>query len=144
MLKQKWARLPKTPDAGGNYCCSGCKQWKSPTEFNKNKGQKSGLNYLCKPCARDKVREYNLPTKYGITISTYAAMLLAQDGKCACCGTQFVVDGKKTDRACVDHNHKTGEVRSLLCGRCNLAAGNVQDSSEMAKKLVVYLEQWKC
>lgn len=144
MLKRDWGRVAKEADVQGRYRCSKCRDWKPPEHFNKNSTQKSGLNYMCRPCANTNVRRYNLPTKYGISVATYAEMLLAQGGKCACCGLQFNMEGRKTDRPCVDHNHKTKEVRSLLCGRCNLAAGNVLDSSERAEKLAGYLKKWGC
>jgi hypothetical protein len=55
------------------------------------------------------------------------------------------MEGRNTaERLCVDHNHKTGAVRALLCGRCNLAAGNVLDSSERAMQLAKYLSMWNC
>ena len=144
MLKRDWGRVAKQTNADGNYRCSKCRMWKAPDQFNKNKHQKSGLNYMCRPCANTYVRGYNLPTKYGITAANFAEMLLSQGSKCACCGNQFVMEGKKTDRPCVDHNHKTGEVRALLCGRCNLSAGNVLDSSERAMQLADYLRKWNC
>ena len=112
--------------------------------FSKNKTQTTGINYACKKCMSVKAREYNLPVKYGITAAKFAEMLIAQGSKCACCGEQFILEGNKTDRPCVDHNHTTGKVRDLLCGRCNLAAGNVLDSSEYAKKLMDYLKKWDC
>jgi hypothetical protein len=93
---------------------------------------------------RDQSRKHNLPAKYGITAGKFAEMLLSQGGKCACCGNQFKVEGKSFERPCVDHNHASGEVRNLLCGRCNLAAGNVMDSSAMAEKLASYLKKWNC
>ena len=144
MLKRDWGRVPKVPDASGNYRCSQCREWKPPAEFNKNKQQRSGLNYMCRTCSNVHSRKYNLPTKYGITSADFATMLLQQSGKCACCGLQFVMEGAKSERPCVDHNHTTGEVRALLCGRCNLAAGNVLDSSERAQQLAEYLKRWGC
>lgn len=93
---------------------------------------------------RVSVRKYNLPAKYGITPAQYAEKLLAQGGKCACCGVAFSMDGKASERPCVDHNHTSGEIRDLLCGRCNLAAGNVKDSSLKAEQLAAYLKKWKC
>ena len=144
MLKRDWGRVAKTSDAEGRYRCSNCRDWKLPIEFNKNRQQKSGLNYSCRLCATMSVRKYNLPIKYGITTAKFAEMLLLQGGKCACCNDQFAMEGKKTNRPCVDHNHNTGEVRSLLCGRCNLAAGNVFDSSQRAEQLATYLRIWKC
>jgi Zn finger protein HypA/HybF involved in hydrogenase expression len=89
-------------------------------------------------------RKYNLPAKYGITAAQFAEKLLLQGGKCACCGAMFNMEGKHSERACVDHNHTTNEVRDLLCGRCNLAAGNVSDSSLRAEQLAAYLKKWNC
>ena len=143
-VKRDWGRVAKKPNEEGNYRCSKCRVWKAPSEFNKAKNQKSGLSYACRACMQVDVRKHNLPSKYGITAAQFAEKILAQGGKCACCRNQFKMDGTKTERPCVDHNHNTNEVRDLLCGRCNLAAGNVQDSSEKAKQLAAYLEKWKC
>jgi hypothetical protein len=144
VLKRDWGRVAKQADEQGRYRCSRCREWKEPAQFNKNRNQKSGLHYMCRPCANVHVRKHNLPTKYGITAARFAEMLLGQGGKCACCDAQFNMEGKKTERPCVDHNHRTGEVRALLCGRCNLAAGNVLDSSARAIQLAKYLRAWNC
>lgn len=143
-VKRDWGRLPKVPNEDGHYRCSKCREYKPPSQFNKSKNQKSGLSYACRACMKTEVRNYNLPSKYGITTAQFAEKLLAQGGKCACCGGQFQFEGYKADRPCVDHNHNTGEVRDLLCGKCNLAAGNVSDSSVKAMQLAKYLEKWKC
>jgi len=47
----------------------------------------------------------------------------SQDGKCAICGKQF----QTPFNARVDHNHRTGEVRGLLCHRCNVGLGYIED-----------------
>ena len=143
-VKRDWGRVRKEANASGHYRCSKCREWKLPTEFNKNKNQKSGLNYACKSCMRLETRKYNLPAKYGISSAVFAEKLLAQGGKCACCEVTFVFEGVRNTRPCVDHNHATKEVRDLLCGRCNLAAGNVADSSLKAEQLAAYLKKWKC
>ncbi len=142
--KRDWGRVPKAPDALGRYRCSKCREWKHASEFNRNKQQLSGLSYACRLCMRVDVRKYNLPAKYGITPAIFAEMLLKQGGKCACCGVSFRMEGKASERPCVDHNHSTGGVRELLCGRCNLAAGNVSDSSARAEQLAAYLRKWAC
>lgn len=41
---------------------------------------------------------------------------------------------------CVDHNHTTGDVRGLLCRRCNMVIGNVEESKELLTTLIDYLE----
>jgi hypothetical protein len=93
-VKRDWGRNPKSPNQNGLYRCSKCRDWKDPSEFNKNKKQKSGLNYACRVCMKADTRKYNLPAKYGITAAKFAEMLLAQGGKCACCGEQFKMEGK--------------------------------------------------
>ncbi len=142
--KRTWGRHPKSADEHGRYRCSKCREWKLPEMFNKNKNQVSGLNYACKTCTKTQTQKYNLPAKYGISAAQFAEKLLAQGGKCACCGTPFEFEGVRNTRPCVDHNHTTNEVRDLLCGKCNLAAGNVGDSSTKAEQLAAYLKKWKC
>ena len=63
-------------------------------------------------------RNSNYQRKYGITLTQYEDMLQQQEGKCAICNT-----APKKRRLAVDHNHKTGELRQLLCIRCNHAIG---------------------
>lgn len=142
--KRTWGRNPKAADEQGRYRCSKCHEWKMPEFFSKNKNQVSGLNYACKPCAKVQTRKYNLPAKYGISSAQFAEKLLSQGGKCACCGVSFEFEGNRNNRPCVDHNHTTNEVRDLLCGKCNLAAGNVADSSLKAEQLAAYLKKWNC
>jgi hypothetical protein len=52
----------------------------------------------------------------GVTDAEYDRLLAAQGGGCAICGNP-----PKTRRLHVDHDHKTGRVRGLLCHRCNRA-----------------------
>jgi Autographiviridae endonuclease VII len=61
--------------------------------------------------------------KNGITQGEYAIMLSKQGYKCAIC--RRLQQGGI--RFCVDHNHRTGEVRGLLCTQCNRAIGNFED-----------------
>lgn len=64
---------------------------------------------------KTKLREFNLKKKYGLTVEEYDQMLADQDGHCAICP----VEPTPTKRLAVDHCHKTGKVRSLLCHTCN-------------------------
>jgi DNA-directed RNA polymerase subunit RPC12/RpoP len=81
-----------------------------------------------------------LKREYGLTIEAYTAMLQLQFYKCAACGDKFdpeIIKGK----VCVDHDHKTGKLRELLCHRCNVTLGNVNDEVERLEKLIAYLKK---
>jgi hypothetical protein len=71
---------------------------------------------------KSAARKSELKRKYGITEAEYFDMLDKQQGKCAICECE--PQGK--DFA-VDHNHKTGEVRGLLCSNCNTGIGLLGD-----------------
>ena len=137
-------RKRKTPNDRGEYQCSKCNQWKPPSEFNKNKQQTSGLSHACRDCLLDMTRGYNLEKKYGISVDTYNQMLYEQKSRCDCCGVELIDKGSYNTRPCIDHNHKTGEVRSLLCPKCNLAIGNLNDDSSYALMAYKYLEKHSC
>src|SRR3989304_573545 len=63
--------------------------------------------------------------KYGLSVDGYNAILKAQGGACAICKKP-----PKKRRLNVDHNHKTGRIRGLLCFRCNYGLGWFQDDGE--------------
>ena len=135
----------KKPNQKGEWKCATCNEWKPPTAYNKNKSQKSGLHYACRECAKNHVRKYNLPAKYKISIDHYDSLLAEQLSKCDICKTPLVDKSDiYNERPVIDHNHKTGEVRNLLCNKCNLALGNMNDSSEYAYELYQYLTKWGC
>ena len=83
--------------------------------------------------------------KYGMTPEDYFEMLRAQGGKCAICGTEECGTGA---RFSVDHDHSCCEKpktcgrcnRGLLCRTCNVGIGNLQDSIEILKNAITYLE----
>ena len=85
--------------------------------------------------------------KYGMTEDDYQRMFKKQKGVCAICKKQeytrvasFVKGNKNIQRLSVDHDHKTGKVRGLLCFSCNRALGYFKDSKEMLKDAIVYLD----
>ena len=79
-------------------------------------------------------RKYQL-CKFGITLADYDKMLNNQNGVCAICGKVNLT----RRRLAVDHNHKTGKVRGLLCGKCNKAIGLFEDNPEILGKAIKYL-----
>ena len=81
---------------------------------------------------------YSLKRRYGITSEDYGNMLEAQDNKCAICRIAKCKTGRNF---AVDHDHKTGKVRALLCGNCNQGIGGLQDDPELLRKAALYLER---
>ncbi len=71
--------------------------------------------------------------KYGLTLEQIEQMRLDQNNQCKTCKREFV----KTPH--VDHNHKTGEVRGLLCGPCNRALGLLQENIETLQNMISLL-----
>jgi hypothetical protein len=66
-------------------------------------------------------------------------MFTAQNGCCAICETHA---GKGGDKLCVDHDHATGQVRGLLCGRCNTGLGQFKDSVPNLTRAISYLKRF--
>lgn len=112
--------------------CLRCRQLLPATAYYPDHGTKCGLHSVCKECLRWRSRE----EKYGITREVYEAMLEAQNGCCKICGGQ---DSCEFQDFVVDHNHKTGTVRGLLCSRCNHALGHAKDAPELLLKMACYV-----
>lgn len=75
---------------------------------------------------------------FGITMVDYNRMLKEQNGVCAIC---FKECGRHL-RLSVDHCHKTGKVRGLLCMRCNLALGALDDNVDRMRMALKYMENF--
>lgn len=104
------------------------------------RGCLDGLQGTCRVC-KEKDRVIR---NYGeIDIE---AMLIAQNGKCAICEDELHLLSRgrgDRQRACVDHNHKTGQVRGLLCRVCNAALGKFLDDVLRLMKAVNYLNRYE-
>lgn len=97
---------------------------------NKNKKETSMRWHKENP---DKVRNYNLVKNFGITIEQYRQMEKDQNGVCLIC--------KQVENTLhVDHNHDTGEIRGLLCGRCNRGLGMFRDNTLLLLEAIKYLD----
>lgn len=140
--------------------CSACHLWLPLSRFGFAKTTRDGLHCHCKTChvrrtlermTPEKARDRNYRTNYGITAKQYDRMLAQQNGVCACCG-EPETDGPqgrsapkmresgKVANLAVDHDHKTGDVRALLCGKCNKALGIMMEDPERIQKLKEYAE----
>lgn len=106
--------------------CNKCLETKPAWMFNYDASKVDGLSTSgCRKCQAerhsewrkknpDTIRNANLQRSYGISVSEYEIILLAQNGVCALCGRP-----PTSKRLAVDHDHNTGEIRALLCHSCN-------------------------
>ena len=120
--------------------CTGCKHELPISEFQVDVQKADGLSTRCKRCRADQ----KLRSAYGITIDDYEAMLLAQGGRCAICGTDEPGGARHMVRWVVDHDHSTGKVRALLCHSCNFGLGKFHDDPELLRRAADYLEKHSC
>lgn len=81
-----------------------------------------------------KYRRTYLLRRYGITVEEYERILARQGGVCAICKKK-----PKGRYLCVDHCHRTGRIRGLLCSRCNTAIGQFEDNPEYTDAATIYL-----
>lgn len=125
--------------------CRTCGLTLDATHFGRNGSSSDGLRNHCKSCCarkiasyrrehKDKTRESNLKCAYGLTLADYNTMLDNQGGLCAVCGRS--PDGGVLQ---VDHCHRTGIVRGLLCRACNVALGMMEDDESRIQALQYYV-----
>ena len=127
--------------------CHKCKNTIPISEFYKDKNQKDGLAHYCKYChlkykntikGKTSRRNTNLKNNYNITINDYDQILESQNYVCKICKTN---SPGGQGRFHVDHDHKTGKVRGLLCDLCNHGLGNFKDSISTLSKAIQYLSE---
>jgi len=133
--------------------CSRCKLDLPMNEFYRSNRRVNGLQGNCKKCSneakkssrrknfehRKEVRRIQrIKSKYGITDNDRHDMFCDQNGKCLICG----IDYKKLKRGLViDHDHKTNEIRGLLCSNCNTGLGYFKDNPDFLIKASEYLNK---
>lgn len=115
--------------------CKSCRRLLTVDNFTSNAVARNRIDYNCKEC---KALIHKCHT-YNITPEQYFVMLAAQAGVCAICHRP-PTNGRDWH---VDHNHETGQVRALLCGRCNTAIGQFRDDPALCRAAADYLEQYR-
>lgn len=127
--------------------CSKCKIPKTLNEFHKAKHSNDGYNNYCKECRRSyqnlrydykKAKDWELQRKYGITFDQFVELYDLQKGCCEICG-KFLPLKEAYEGPRIDHNHKTGKVRGILCIKCNNLLGQAEDNVLILSNAIKYL-----
>lgn len=110
--------------------------------FSKNRDEINAKARAWAKANREQVRKYaliaRLRTKYKLTLDAYVALLQSQNNKCAICLSPLMLQGKNTH---VDHDHKTGRVRGVLCRACNTGLGLAKENLSTIENMGLYLKK---
>ena len=139
--------------------CNKCGVQKPLSEFVKDKSRKDGINSCCKICRKQydiknksnrnnyvsknrekilrQVLDYSYKRKYGISLDHKNSMIQKQNGLCDICNKKM----EGSNDFCVDHCHNTNEIRGILCRKCNLGIGHLDDSIDLLKSAIKYLKK---
>lgn len=135
--------------------CPKCGEVKPIEDFARYSASRGGKPSYCKPCKMILQRQWRANgrnrdpetsfqrhlrascAKFGITVETYQETLVAQGGVCAICKER--ASAYNAVRMALDHNHRTGKFRALLCGPCNTGLGMFQDDEIRLRTAAEYL-----
>jgi hypothetical protein len=128
--------------------CYNCKETKPKSKFHKHSSTKDGVQVYCAECANNykkqwrkenkiSVADSRLKSRYKINTQTKENMIQKQDNKCEICENELI-----SKYTVIDHCHKTGNVRGILCGSCNTMLGFSKDSIKNLKSAQKYLEKY--
>ncbi|NUQ96740.1 MAG: recombination endonuclease VII [Streptomyces sp.] len=125
---------PKDDVPAGHKRCRGCDEVRPHSEWHR-KG--AGWASRCKACRAAAAPAQHLLRKYGLTEVERDELITSQGGVCCIC-----LSAPATH---VDHCHKTGRVRGVLCFNCNSGLGLLRDDPEAMNRAADYLEgnAWK-
>jgi hypothetical protein len=139
--------------------CNTCGEWKPPSDYRNPKGTRPAKCQACRweidqarykrrhernwsnPEYREKHKlryRYNTLVRRGAKFEDWQEFLdwgAKEDCGCEICGS--------FNKLCIDHDHKTGRVRGILCQGCNQAIGCVSESGDRLQKAIGYLQRFE-
>lgn len=125
--------------------CSKCQKEKPETEFFLDRRRLGAFRAECKVCHNswsksyahknpERIRAAQRKHRYGMPPSEFNQLFTAQSGRCAICGSPSALD--------VDHCHRSGKIRGLLCRQCNQAIGLFRESTKLLESAKRYLNKF--
>lgn len=139
--------------------CVGCGEYKDLSAYAPNgKTRKGTQKYRsrCRDCeskrqyrirsvktnkdryTTDRLKGYRVKHSFGITYEDWVNLMESSEWKCEICGRTIETSGRTL---AVDHCHKTGRIRGVLCQRCNCAIGLMNDDPAILQNAIQYLHK---
>ena len=112
----------------GLLWCYLCRSWLAIDSFGVDRSRWHGHQSVCRPCANHKHTAW----QYGISVGE-ARHIRSGSAACEICGRRRKLE--------VDHDHRTGRIRGLLCSRCNTGLGQFLDDPDLLWHALRYLEE---
>lgn len=137
----EFVRTKRSKNGYGSECLR-CNHDRSRawTAENRDRKRERGIEYRSRPEVQRRRHNRLVQKKFGISLDDYDELFAAQDGRCAICrNTETQIRGGGPRRLAVDHDHSTGQVRALLCSKCNIGIGQFDDDPERMLAAVAYL-----
>jgi len=154
-FNQKGFYTDKRASDGLSSRCKGCHDDSTRRWRKRNPEKYAATNWRCRKRNPEKYAELRrrwkkrnpekwaaiqrrarLVREYGISSEEFDVRLNSQDGVCAICR-------ETRPRLAVDHCHKTGKIRGLLCFNCNAALGLLKDDPKRLRSAIAYLRKSK-
>ncbi|MGV9540916.1 endonuclease VII domain-containing protein [Nocardia beijingensis] len=139
--RASFRRINGPAKRGSTAHCAWCGE-----EFVRDSGKHTLCSKRCRGAlAREKAggqRWYHHKSRYGLTRDEVEGLFQAQGGRCAICSTELKGKHLERDSPQIDHCHRTGKARAILCRLCNTALGNFRDDPELIRRSLDYLERY--
>ncbi len=107
-------------------------EWRQKNNIRNKRYRENNLEKL-----RQYHRNNHLSKSYNITQEVYIGLVKKQKNRCSICKEIQV-----KNQFHVDHNHKTGKVRGLLCGKCNRGIGMLREDIRILENAIAYLQSY--
>lgn len=124
---------------GGGQCriCTSSRTKERAPLYRERKNAAARIARATDPAKhRHYVRRYYLMVKYGMKETEFEAMWSRVNGKCEMCGDALA---RKKGGFAIDHCHRTGTIRGLLCNHCNSGLGYFRDSPRRLEAAIAYI-----
>lgn len=143
---EQWRRLRIQRELAEVPCLAAARRWTHETGYR--------FGCRCEECTAanaarqrayrkknpDIVKRSRLKYQFGMEHGEYDRLHADQGGVCAACGDEETAHNQYgLLPLAVDHDHDTGEIRGLLCMRCNIAVGHLRNDPDRAQKVANYL-----